>query len=253
MVQFARQKHKSEVFRNVRKLKDLLRWKADTLTDDLAPEALIKRGDMRWVYALAKQERVQAYLRGNDLIIDGKKFSHGELCYLPHNLSLERAKTIVLENGIAFEGQHSYMSNFYTSPFKYQGTDFCTAEQYFQYLTALAHTNNQIASKILLTADPHQVKALGTQIRESSDWAQRNLKTLEDVTYQKFVQNPVLRTKLLDTCDVLLYEATADRAFGCGFRLHQYQEITVNCPGNLGKFYNESVTNYVNNPSSTKE
>ena len=105
MVQFARQKHKSEVFRNVRMLKDLLRWKADTLTDDLAPEDLIKRGDMRWVYALAKQERVQAYLRGNDLIIDGKKFSHGELCNLPHNLSLERAKTIVLENGIAFEGQ----------------------------------------------------------------------------------------------------------------------------------------------------
>ena len=209
---------------------------------------------MRWVHALPKQEGVQAYLRGNDLIIDGKKFSHGELCNLPHNLSLQRAKTIILENEMAFQGQHSYMSNFYTSPFKYQGTDFCTAEQCFQYLTALAHGNNQIASKILLTADPYQVKALETQIRESSDWAQRKLKTLEDVTYQTVVHNPVLRTKLLDTGDVPLYEATAD-TFGCGFRLHQYREITVNCPGktNLEKFYNESVTNYVNNPSSTKE
>ena len=123
------------------------------------------------------------------------------------------------------------MSNFYTSPFKYQGTDFCTAEQCFQYLTALAHENNQITSKILLTADPYQVKALGTQIRESSDWAQWKLKTLADGTYQMFVQNPVLRTKLLDTGDVPLYEATADRTFGCGFRLLQYREITVNCPG----------------------
>ena len=43
-------------------------------------------------------------VRGTKIIFDGKAYAHKDMEALPHNLSMEKAKIVEVEDGIAFQG-----------------------------------------------------------------------------------------------------------------------------------------------------
>ena len=62
-------------------------------------------------------------------------------------------------------------------------------------------------------------------------WAQEREKVLYDITRCKFEQNEDLKRKLLDTQNLILYEATRDRKFGVGYPVKMKAKINASSPG----------------------
>ena len=73
-----------------------------------------------------------------------------------------------------------------------------------------------IATKILLTRVPYEMRQLGAETGTSEEWEA----IVEDVMYaamlRKFTQNPDLLEKLLATGDIRLVESTPDNRWGAG-------------------------------------
>ena len=61
-----------------------------------------QRRDLRCLVAYAKSEGIEAKLKGDRLIIDGKVYKYEDLDDLPYNLSMERTKLIPVTDGSAF-------------------------------------------------------------------------------------------------------------------------------------------------------
>ena len=58
---------------------------------------------MRAVSAYAKSKNADSNVKGTKLVIDGQAYSYQEMKDLPHGLSIEAAKTIEVEDGVAFQ------------------------------------------------------------------------------------------------------------------------------------------------------
>ena len=82
------------MYSRIKNLKSHPRWAKVSITDDLTPEENCKRQDLKSICAHAKQNRIDARVSGNALVIEGRHYSHLDLGKLPHGLSLEKAKTI---------------------------------------------------------------------------------------------------------------------------------------------------------------
>ena len=136
-----------------------------------------------------------------------------------------------VRGGIAFQGKHSYLSNFYQAQFEYQNVEYQNVEQCYQHIKPIANNNACLAAKILASSDPVVVKSYGKQIQESREWKERQFDTLEAIVTAKFIQNPGLKNQLVATGNLALYEATTGRVYGCGLSLFQRARIGVNNPG----------------------
>ena len=70
-------------------------------------------------------------MRGNNLVIDGILYASTEV--LPHDLSIEKAKTVNVKDKIAFQGKHAILSNLHRYQFKFEGRDHTLSEQALQF------------------------------------------------------------------------------------------------------------------------
>ena len=202
--------YKYEIFRNVYKLKDMQKWKGVYLQDDLT------------IFAYAKSQGLDVKMRGSHLIIDGIKYQQNDA--LPHDLSIEKVKTVKVKDGIAFQGKHAPLSNLHRCEFKFEGRDHTTSEQALQYKHATVCKQEHVAQKILENDEPYDIMRIANTLNESEEWKKDCVSYLRPILKPKFDQNPHLKAVLVGEKGHF-YEATTHPVFGAGLTLAQSSQI----------------------------
>ena len=227
---------KAEIYRNISKLKDNLKWKKIYLNDDCSPEVQAQRRDLRCIAALAKSRGIPCKQRGGALVIDGVKYVYKDLHRLPHGLSMETAKVVTVADGIAFQGKHAYLSNLYDCRIQSEGRNYSNVEQLYQATCADICGDPDLATQIRHSVDAYQAKQLAKKIKKTKEWEEKKIKIMEQAIKLKFDQNDNIREKLMST-QGKLYEATTDPVFGCGLTLAQkgrIRSVNINAGNHLG-------------------
>lgn len=119
--------------------------------------------------------------------------------------------------------------------------EFANAEQGFMFHKARFFNDEAVATKILVTTSPRDVKALGREIRGYNDvaWSCVRYGYMVWVNYLKFVANTTIRNDLVATGNLTLVEASPyDTIWGIGLGEQDpliYDEKTWKGQNLLGK------------------
>ena len=116
-----------------------------------------------------------------------------------------------------FDGtEYGFLSNFYSSPIKYEGIEYPTVEHMFQALKTLDMTERM---RIASATTPGQAKRMGRGVPLRADWEEVKVDVMRTALELKF-SNPTLKNKLISTGDAELIEGNTwnDRFWGvcCG-------------------------------------
>ena len=110
-------------------------------------------------------------------------------------------------------------SQWYKSPFKVEGIQFITAEQYMMAKKALLFHDYEIYDRILREKDPYTCKKLGKQVHGFSGhlWDECKAEIVYKANMAKFSQNYDIKQILIATGNDILAEASPyDRIWGIG-------------------------------------
>lgn len=139
-------------------------------------------------------------------------------------------------------GRDGYLSNFYPVTFYMNKIEFTCSEQAFMYEKCKYFDgNNQVLlSDILQESNPNKIKKLGRKVRyfSESEWDNVKYDIMEKCLREKFIQNPTLKDKLLNTYPNELYEASPwDKIWGIGYDKDTALDVNPNKYGKnlLGK------------------
>lgn len=102
----------------------------------------------------------------------------------------------------SFDGNYSFLSNFYNCVLMYDGLVYTSAEAAFQ----AAKTLTEIERLEFTQLPPNKAKRLGRRAKLRPDWEQVKDQVMYDVVRAKFEQNSVLRLPLLATGTAELVE-----------------------------------------------
>ena len=80
------------------------------------------------LHAYARSIDVDCKLKDYSLIIDGLRYKYEDIDKLPHNLSLENAKIIEVQDGFVFQSRHAFLSSLYECKVTYRNRDFISPE-----------------------------------------------------------------------------------------------------------------------------
>ena len=197
-----------------------MKWRNVYLNDDLSPEEQHKRREMRCIAALAKSRGIRCQLKNGGLVIDDQRYTHSDMERLPYGLSMTEAKIVKVDDGTAFQGHHAFMSNMFHVNIKYEGHTYSSAEHLYQTMCVEACNDNELAKEIKRTVDPYLARSLAKKVKKTKKWHESKLKVMEKIIRLKFDQNDAIRAKLQNTTGNL-YEATTDKVFGCGLKVHR--------------------------------
>ena len=102
-----------------------------------------------------------------------------------------------------FEGENSFLDNFYPSTVFLNGARFPTAEHAFQ---ATKMDNSASFLLIWKAKTPAEAKKIGNSGPMRPDWNFVRYKIMKKIVTAKFQQHPDLAKKLLETGDALIIE-----------------------------------------------
>ena len=106
------------------------------------------------------------------------------------------------ESIMTFRGKYDFLSNMFTAVFEWDGRTYRNSEAAFQSAKSLDPTVRDTFSEMTgVTA-----KREGRKVQLRSDWESVKDGIMEDVVREKFVQNPDLLQRLIDTGDMELQE-----------------------------------------------
>ena len=128
------------------------------------------------------------------------------------------------------EEQNVYLSNWYCSAFTVDEITFSSMEQYMMYKKAILFQDYQTAEKILSTDDVAEIKALGRIVQHFDEeiWREKREKIVHKGVLQKFLQNPELAEKLLETGEQMIAEcAVKDKIWGIGLSMGDEERFCV--------------------------
>lgn len=94
-----------------------------------------------------------------------------------------------------FDGEFSFLSNFYESPVKYRGHIFGSAEAAFQ----AQKCQDTSLIKSFCGLSPSESKRKGRHVTLRKDWEEVKDGIMYDIVFSKFSQNETLKYKLLST------------------------------------------------------
>lgn len=125
-------------------------------------------------------------------------------------------------------GTNGYLSNFYSINFNINNIKFTSSEQAFMYYKCLTFDgdNKKLLSKILREFDPNKIKKLGRSVRyfKQDKWNEVKYNIMLKCIRNKFLQNRVIREKLINTYPRQLYEASPwDNIWGIGYDIDTAQ------------------------------
>ena len=143
-----------------------------------------------------------------------------------------------------FKGDYFYLSNFYCCPVEYEGLVYPNSEAAFQAAKNIA-TDQEVEEyfkkirvnledvsdfhkekvKLQLTAEkrmpftemtPSEAKKAGRRCKLRPDWEEEKYGIMEKIVMNKFLYNPALKDKILETEDAVLIEGNnwGDRIWG---------------------------------------
>ena len=193
--------------------------------DELPLHIKRRRDRLMPIYRLAKSiphYRDKSRLINDKLIINGKSYQIEDIANLPTDLAAYKATEKSNDTHIIFSGELSPYSNFHHSPFTINGQQFHSSEQWIQYQKALMFGDSFTANQILQCKTPLECKKLGYNINgvDKEKWSNIGYKKCFDGIREKFLQNPPLLSMLKMTTPKILAEATQDRLWGTGIKLH---------------------------------
>ena len=113
---------------------------------------------------------------------------------------------------VEFDGQYAFLSNFYSSPFIYEGIVYPTNEHFFQAMKTLDIDERK---KIAAAETPGKAKRMGRNVQLRSDWEKVKVYYMELGLRLKFA-NKALAEKLIATGDEELVEGNwwCDQTWG---------------------------------------
>lgn len=95
-----------------------------------------------------------------------------------------------------FQGENSFLSNFFEAPVRINNKIFPTSEHAFQ---ALKSWHEDDWDKILKCETAGRAKRAGRKLRIREDWEEVKLKIMKEIIRRKFSQHPDLADKLVAT------------------------------------------------------
>ena len=95
----------------------------------------------------------------------------------------------------SFRGEYAFLSNMYFSPIVINGIRYTCAEAAFQAAKLQDATLRTQFSGL----SGHAAKKLGRSVPLRPDWETIKIQVMRDIIHEKFMQNPMLREKLLAT------------------------------------------------------
>jgi ribA/ribD-fused uncharacterized protein len=104
---------------------------------------------------------------------------------------------------LGFNGEFSFLSNFYPCDFVLHDIQWKTAEHAFQAMKLEDHIKRVEFAKL---PTPRDAKRVGKLVPLRDNWLQIRFSVMYDVVYAKFSQNERLADKLLNTNERLLQE-----------------------------------------------
>ena len=121
--------------------------------------------------AYAKSEGIEAKLKGDRLIIDGKVYKYEDLDDLPYNLSMERAKLIPVTDGSAFNTTMYFQAICTRASLTWETIKhYKTNEHYYQSQCAAFHKEYELEKKIIKAKDGYEAMRLAKKIKISEEW-----------------------------------------------------------------------------------
>lgn len=211
---------KAVLMENKGKLVKHERYAKIYLNDDLPPELKKQRKTLREISKFAYSIGYKnCKASGSKLTIEGKTYRYETLHLLPQDLQLCNIRTRRVGDGIGFQGEVSYLSNFYPATFNLEEYTFVSAEQAYQFFKVRTCKRDDSAMQIMGMSKSRKIKEAGDSIPATAVWEANKEKFMRSIAYSKFSQNKDIRMKLLATMDVPLYECTKNRWWGCGFHL----------------------------------
>ena len=187
---------KQEVLKNISKAKDSNKWLGVHVQDDLPPEIIEQRRDLRCLAALAKEKGHRVSLRGGSLVIDEQRYGFHDIGKLPDGINMENAKLVQLEDGWAFQSQHAFPYSMYPCKIKHKGHDFNCVEQAYVYDMAEEAGDQRAMEKVRDCQNGYEAKRIGNRIKKSDEWNNHKLDKAEKLHEKKYEQNPGLRDRL---------------------------------------------------------
>lgn len=137
-------------------------WVNDEHPDEYRRRKLMLHELVKYI---SKNTKHTASIEAGGLKLDGQIVMPSQFNDLPYDCDPERVQILsTIENGLAFAGQWAYLSNMYCCTFRYEGVNFSSSEQCFQYCKALHHKDLMKAKDIILTNDPFKCKKKGDAI-----------------------------------------------------------------------------------------
>jgi ribA/ribD-fused uncharacterized protein len=120
------------------------------------------------------------------------------------------------------EQDNGFLSQWYNSPFIYEGKGFTTAEQFMMYKKAELFKDYVMAEAILTFGERHPAthREMGRLVSNYDDltWINESPMIVRIGNLCKFTQNIELKNLLLNTGDKIIVEASAyDKIWGIGF------------------------------------
>jgi ribA/ribD-fused uncharacterized protein len=94
-----------------------------------------------------------------------------------------------------FRGKYFFLSNFYECEVTFEGITYQNTEAAFHAQKTL----NVEERKKFATLNPSEAKKAGRKLNLRSDWEVIKTRVMYDVCKAKFLQNPELKKKLLET------------------------------------------------------
>jgi ribA/ribD-fused uncharacterized protein len=95
-----------------------------------------------------------------------------------------------------FENDFFFLSNFFESDFIFEGLNYRSVEHAYQSMKAISLKD---AEMIRLAKTPDDAKKISRTIETRSDWELIKQLVMMNVVKEKFLQNPILLSRLLDT------------------------------------------------------
>ena len=219
-VVFSGNQERNTVYYPRANLKGNIQYKGVFINDDVTIDTKKARDHYRSVANLARSQKCEVKIHDDGVVIDGHKYRLFESETLPERFSLERAKTVIINDAVYFQSEFSFLSNFYPSPILVDNVLYLTAEHRFQGLKGMNAKNESLVQRIVSASTPQDAKKLGDSIGETPEWRLLRDEVLKKVIDEKFTQNPELADRLVETGNRKLNEATASNYYGVGAALH---------------------------------
>ena len=228
VLKLANKSMKGDIYRNVRKLRDMGQWNGVSLMDQLDEKERRQYNDLRCLFFLARRNKIAGIkLRQRSVLIGGKPYYHKDLNDLPYGLNMKMATSVKTPDGIGFKSEHNPLSNLFSCKVDDDDHTYNSVEQALQFNKAKACGNREAGEQIMASNDPYFIMKVGSSLNPPAEWKKDETKKVYSYLRSKFNDHTV-RGYLLKTKKNHLYELTYHKTYGTGHHLGNAHKLTQN-------------------------